>query len=240
MKFNFYNKKYTLTRPRLIPFIAFVLALSILLSLSTWQFKRLKWKTGLINERITKFESEIVPLENFKNTDVEEFQRIKVVGALQNKYELFMPALSKNGNNGYHILTILKTRNSNIIYDTGWVPLNKKEIENRKENLITGEQSFNAVIRLPGRKGRFQPDNDLEDNFWFFVDPLQIEEFTDLKVEKNFYLEAVNNGPNGFPLGNQTRIYLRNNHLQYALTWLMIAVGLIGVFVAANIKKVKK
>ena len=105
---------------------------------------------------------------------------------------------------------------------------------------MLGEQNFNAVIRLPGRKGRFQPDNDLEDNFWFFVAPQQIEEFTELKVEKNFYLEAINNGPNGFPLGNQTRIYLRNNHLQYALTWLMIALGLIGVFVAANIKKVKK
>ena len=240
MKFNFNNKKYTLTRPRLIPFIAFSLALGILLSLSSWQFKRLKWKTGLINERISKFESEVIPLENFRNTGFEEFQRIKVTGKLQNKYELFMPALSKNGNNGYHILTILKTKDNNIIYDTGWIPFNIKEIENRKENLIIGEQNFNAVIRLPGRKGRFQPDNDLEDNFWFFVDPQQIEEFTEIKVEKSFYLEAVNDGPNGFPLGNQTRIYLRNNHLQYALTWLMIAFGLIGVFVAANIKKVNK
>ena len=85
MKFNLNNKKYTITRPRFIPLIAFLSALSILLSLSSWQFKRLKWKTGLINERITKFESEIIPLENFKNTDIEEFQRIKVTGVLQNK-----------------------------------------------------------------------------------------------------------------------------------------------------------
>ena len=57
------------------------------------------------------------------------------------------------------------------------------------------------------------------------------------QLEKNFYLEASDNGPNGYPLGNQTRIYLRNNHLQYALTWFMIACGLIGVFFFANIKK---
>ena len=56
-------------------------------------------------------------------------------------------------------------------------------------------------------------------------------------LEKNFYLEAVKNGPNGFPLGNQTRIYLRNNHLQYALTWLMIAMGLVGVYFFSSIKK---
>ena len=51
MKFNFNNNKYILTRPRLIPLIAFLLALCILLSLSSWQVKRLKWKTGLINEK---------------------------------------------------------------------------------------------------------------------------------------------------------------------------------------------
>ena len=56
-------------------------------------------------------------------------------------------------------------------------------------------------------------------------------------LEKNFYLEAFKNGPNGFPLGNQTRIYLRNNHLQYALTWLMIALGLVGVYLFSSIKK---
>ena len=63
--------------------------------------------------------------------------------------------------------------------------------------------------------------------------------FAGIKFEDKYYLEASSNGPNGFPLGNQTRIYLRNNHLQYALTWLMIAMGLIGVFFFANIKKIK-
>ena len=63
--------------------------------------------------------------------------------------------------------------------------------------------------------------------------------YTGLNLDDKFYLEAINNGPNGFPLGNQTRIYLRNNHLQYALTWMMIALGLVGVFVAANLQKNK-
>ena len=61
--------------------------------------------------------------------------------------------------------------------------------------------------------------------------------FIGIKLQKNFYLEAFNNGPNGYPLGNQTRIYLRNNHLQYALTWLMIALGLVGVCFFATLKK---
>ena len=76
--------------------------------------------------------------------------------------------------------------------------------------------------------------------FGSLLTPYRYKIFTKLEVEQTFYLESVNNGPNGYPLGNQTRIYIRNNHLQYAFTWLMIAMGLIGVFFAANIKRVKK
>ena len=62
----------------------------------------------------------------------------------------------------------------------------------------------------------------------------------EIKFETNVYLEAFENGPNGFPIGNQTRIYLRNNHLQYALTWLFLSFGLIGVFLSSNIQKLKR
>ncbi len=241
MQFKFNKKKYIVTRPNIIPLVGFIFALTTLLSLSAWQFKRLEWKTGLINERVSRFESKTTSLESIEMPSEFEFQRVKVTGVLLNEYELFMPALSKNGNNGYHILTILKSSNlGNIIYDTGWIPLKKREKNERINNLMSGEKEFEAVIRIPGRKGRFQPDNDVTGNFWFFVDPIQIQNFTKLKLEGTFYLESVNNGPNGYPLGNQTRIYIRNNHLQYALTWLMIAMGLIGVFFAANIKRVKK
>ena len=240
MKIKFFNRYYKFLRPKTVPLLSFFVALTILISLSTWQFKRLKWKNDIINERISRFESNSVGLEKLNNPSEHEFQRVNIFGKLLNKHELFMPALSKRGNNGYHILTILETNNNNIIYDTGWVPLIKKKQEDRIQNLFDEQKNFNAVIRLPGRKGKFQPDNDIDDNFWFFVDTDAIENFTKIKIEKSYYLETVENGPNGSPLGNQTRIYLRNNHLQYALTWMMIAFGLIGVFLAAHLKKVKK
>ena len=34
---------------------------------------------------------------------------------------------------------------------------------------MSGEKEFEAVIRIPGRKGRFQPDNDVTGNFWFLL-----------------------------------------------------------------------
>jgi len=240
MKFSFNNKDYYISKPKFIPTALFIIGLSILLSLSCWQFKRLEWKTNLINERTERFESEFKRLDQVNNPSENEFQRVKVFGEVLNEYEFFMPALSKNGNNGYHILTLLKEKKGKIIiFDTGWVPLKKKDINFRQDNILSGESEIDVVIRLPGRKGRFQPDNDVEKNFWFFVEPKKIQDLIGVNVEKKFYIEAFNDGPNGFPLGNQTRIYLRNNHLQYALTWLLMALSFIGVFAFAIVKRVK-
>ena len=237
MIFKFKNKEY-IFQTKAVPLIAFVVALSILLGFSLWQFKRLKWKNDLIDIRVSMYEGEVKPLKDISEPAKSEFQKTSVKGKLLNEFEFYMPALSKKGNNGFHILVPLKTlENKFIIFNTGWVPLLKKDREKRINNIDNEEKEFIAVIRIPGRKGYFQPENDPLKNFWFFVEPTLMEKQLKFSLEKNFYLEAVNNGPNGFPLGNQTRIYLRNNHLQYALTWLMLALGLVGVYFFASIKK---
>ena len=237
MNFTF-NKKNYIFKPKLVPFVAFVIALLILLSLSLWQVKRLVWKTNLIELRVSNFEGEPKNLFDIKKPNENEFKKVFIEGQLLNNLEFFMPALSKNGNNGFHIIVPMEVEKKKLIlFDTGWVPLAKKEKNKRLNNLIKEKKIFTAVIRLPGRKGYFQPDNDNIKNFWFFVEPKLMEETISMKLENRFYLEAVDNGPNGYPLGNQTRIYLRNNHLQYAITWFLIALSLIGVFIFASIRK---
>ena len=246
MIFKYNNSSYFINF-KLFPTVCFCIALLILLSLSTWQFKRLVWKTGLIETRISMFEGQPKNLIKLDDPTNSEFQKVFVRGKLINDYEFFMPALSKNGNNGYHILVPIQIKKDyHIIYDTGWIPLHKRE-KNKRENNINNsdteisnnsEQEFSAVVRIPGRKGYFQPDNDSKKNFWFFVDPVHMSENINLNIEKRFYLEAVENGPGGYPIGNQTRIYLRNNHLQYALTWLFMTFGMIGVFFFASVRKV--
>jgi len=206
--------------------------------MSLWQVKRLKWKTQLISERVASFELDPIKFEDIKNPEKNEFRKVLIRGELLNDHEMYMPALSKRGNNGFHILVPIKTKeDSYIIYDTGWIPLKKKNRDDRANNISSDFKTFEAVVRTSGRKGYFQPDNDINTNTWFFVEPIQMSSFTGIKLEENFYLEAFDNGPNGYPLGNQTRIYLRNNHLQYALTWLMIALGLVGVCFFATLKK---
>ena len=75
MKLKIFKNQYTF-KPRLIPLVAFIMALSILMGLSSWQFKRLAWKKNLIEIRVSMFESDPKPLNDLKDPSEMEFQRI--------------------------------------------------------------------------------------------------------------------------------------------------------------------
>ena len=103
MNFSF-NKKVYVFKPKLIPTIASSLALVILLSLSVWQLKRLAWKENLINLRIERFEGDSLILDEINNPSQNEFRKVSVNGIFLNNKEMYMPALSIRGNNGFAIL----------------------------------------------------------------------------------------------------------------------------------------
>ena len=161
MKFKFGSNNYEF-KPKVVPVVSFLISFAILLSLSFWQVKRLQWKTELIKNRTTSYEIDAMKLSSFDDPKNNEFRRVIVEGKLLNDKEMFMPALSKNGNNGFHILVPLKTLNQKYyIYDTGWIPLRLKNKSERKNNLHNTNVKLEAIIRSPGRKGYFQPENDV-------------------------------------------------------------------------------
>ena len=52
-------------------------------------------------------------------------------------------------------------------------------------------------------------------------------------VLDSFFLEAdATANPGGIPIGGQTRLDIPNDHLQYAITWFLIALAGAGVYLA--------
>ena len=43
--------------------------------------------------------------------------------------------------------------------------------------------------------------------------------------------------PGGLPIGGQTRVNLPNDHLQYAITWFALAVGLAVIYVVYHLRR---
>ena len=92
-----------------------------------------------------------------------------------------------------------------------------------------------GLARMPETQGLFIPDNEPAENRWFWRDlgAMSKSMFPAGAADvAPFILEAERSDvPGGWPLGGQTRLDLPNNHLQYALTWFVLALCLVVIYV---------
>lgn len=220
-------------RPRLGPTLFTVPALIAMLALGTWQVQRLEWKEALIAERDARVAA---PGIAAPGTDADlrelEFRRVSLSGRFLNGQEMFLAARSMNGNVGYHVVTpFLLASGAAVLVDRGWIPLDRKEPSARLEGEIEGETEIEGLIREGGRKGWFIPDNRPAENFWFYVDVPAMAAHAGLAEVRPYFVEAgPAMNPGGFPIGGQTRLKLPNDHLQYAITWYLLALALAVIY----------
>jgi surfeit locus 1 family protein len=226
-------------RPTFWPTVFTVPAILVMIGLSIWQVQRLHWKEGLIAERVARTTAEPIPLPP-AGTDLGplEFRRVSVTGTFDHAHELYLAARSQNGNVGYWIVTPLKlTTGEDVLIERGWVPEEKKLPETRPQGQLAGTVTLNGIIRLPQAKTFFQPENEPARNVWFYIDPAQMAAAAGVPARTDLYLDAEKTDiPGKYPLGGQARIELPNDHLQYAITWALLALSLAGVYVVYHVK----
>jgi surfeit locus 1 family protein len=226
-------------RPTLWPTVTTIPLVLIMLGLAVWQVQRLHWKEGLIAQRVERTTAAPIDLPT-AGTDLSnlEFHRVALTGAYDHAHEFYLAARSQNGNVGYWIVTPFKARSGEtVLVNRGWVPVEKKLPDARAEGQIAGETALDGVIRLPQVKVFFQPDNEPAKNVWFYLAPAEMVVAAGIQARTDLYLDAgLEPVPGGFPIGGQTRIDLPNDHLQYAITWGLLAIALAVIYVIYHLK----
>ena len=218
------------------PTLFMVLGVAFMLFLGSWQVQRLLWKEDLISTRQSRFTAPVVapPPANADAAAIGEFEfhRVRLEGVFLHGREMYLGARSLMGHVGYHVLTPLqRADNSLVLVDRGWVPLDYKDPAPRAAAQVQGPVLLEGVIRAPGRKSRFTPDNVPQDNFWFYVDLPAMASYAGLDPFVSWYVEAgAASNPGGFPMGGQSKVDLPNDHLQYAITWYSLALVLLVIY----------
>ncbi len=211
-------------------------AFLMLLGLGTWQIERLHWKEGLIAARQAAVTAPPVDLPaSLDEARSREFHRVQVTGTFLHEHEFYIGATAESGRNGYQVVTPLRRADGSILLvNRGWIPEDRKDPARRAEGQIPGEVTLGGLLRLPPQNepAWFVPGNSVAHNYWFYVDIPAMAAAGHLDGVLPFYIDADRTAnPGGFPIGGQTRLTLPNDHLQYAITWYALAVGLAVIYV---------
>jgi surfeit locus 1 family protein len=214
-------------------------ALALLIGLGVWQLERLQWKEGLIAEIEARSKAPPMDLRQaiaFANAGHDpSYLRVRVEGRFDHAKERHLYGIAEGGEPGWHVITPLATADGDtVLVDRGFVPDKLKDPAARAEGELQGKVAVTGLVRLSESKALFTPDTEPEGNRWFFrdLDGMARSMFGDEAAKlAPFFIEAEpSDVPGGWPLGGQTRLELPNNHLQYALTWFLLALCLVVIY----------
>lgn len=228
-------------RPLLKPTLWFLPMFSVLVGLGTWQVERLHWKLDLIAKIQKNLSAPPLTLSQILKLpeDRAQYRRLVVEGRFDNAKEAYVFGIDKEGKPAFHVLTPLTLRNGKaLLVDRGIVPEEKRDPKTRPEGLLDAQQKIIGIWRTPDPAGIFTPKPDLARRIWYSRDVEAIARSDGVELAAPVVIEAdAAPVPGGWPKGGQTVLSLPNNHLQYAITWYLMALGLLAVYLVYHRQK---
>ena len=120
-----------------------------------------------------------------------------------------------------------------MVVNRGFVPEGRQNPATRAAGEIMGKSDLVGVLRWPELPGLFSPKNDPAHNLWFVRDPGAIAAAKGWGEVAPFFVELESpQPPGGLPQAGALKPNLRNEHLQYAITWFGLAVVVAVMFLA--------
>lgn len=205
----------------------------LLVGLGVWQLERLQWKLGLLAQIHRNLHAPAISLDQARQLGLDraEYRPVAVSGRFDNAREDYLYTTGPQGRPAYHILTPLLTRGRTaVIVDRGYIPLSLRDPISRPGSEPEGKVDVVGILRTPYRPGIFTPPPNLRDRLWFARDVGAMAARDHLRLAAPVVLEAVAVSGQTWPRGGQTRVDLPNDHLQYALTWFLLAAALVAVY----------
>jgi surfeit locus 1 family protein len=221
--------------------IACVLLFVLLCGLGVWQLERLQWKLALIATVNGHMTAAPVTLEQIAAlpADQAQYRRVTLHGRFDHAKEAYVFTTDATGAPVYHVLTpFLTDSGKTLMVDRGAIPKEKLDPASRAAGQVTGETGVTGVWRVPDAPGLFTPAADVAHRTWYSRDLAGIAAADHITLAEPVLVEAdATPNPGGLPVGGQTVVSFRNQHLSYAVTWFGLAIVLLGVWISYHISK---
>ncbi|WP_410520830.1 SURF1 family protein [Candidatus Tisiphia endosymbiont of Dascillus cervinus] len=222
---------------QLLPLLLTILAFVILLSLGFWQIARLQEKELFLSSMKNNLNNPSINIKTLSGNKLYAKIRANGYFLVGKNLHLYGRRSMSTEKDGYYLVTPFQTDDNKIILVVlGWFAgRHKKNID----NIIDNSMEVTGVI-LPGEKTKlFVLDNDVKNNVWFTLDLTQASNVLGLKLEDFYLVMEGNNNRSDIlkSLSIENLLNVRNDHLEYAITWFALAISLAVIFVIYNLSK---
>lgn len=223
-------------RSLLWPTLIAGIAVAALCGLGLWQLERMAWKSALIESMERQLAQPPVPLpRDLAELADLDFQRVTASGPLIGDRVLYYTASSPSGRAGLRALAPLRLadREAALLVDLGWLPIDRR---GALIALPDGEIRVEGVLRVPEPPNWLTPANDPAGNAWKWLDLPAMAQALDLPPMAPILLRAERlAAADGAPVLTElergpSTVELRNDHLQYAMTWFALAAAMAVVY----------
>jgi len=214
-----------MTKRMIAPLIFGVLGIAILLSLGTWQLRRMVWKEQVLSNIALRMQADPVAIPTGANVERDNYLSVTVTGALVGP-EIHVLTGKKFIGPGFEIIRRMNTNAGPVLIDLGFIPEADKNMRRPSGDFtITGN-----LLWPDDTDDSFTPDPDIEKNFWF---SRKLELMAKHLGTQEILLVANQVFPltEGMPTVVPVAANISNRHLEYVITWFSLAVIWFGMTV---------
>jgi surfeit locus 1 family protein len=224
-----------------VPLLVVLAAFVTFIGLGTWQIQRRAWKEALIHtleQRLSATPAELSPRERWPglNRADAEFRRVKLTAEFQPGRE----AVAYAGGSGlrpdvkapgYFIFTPARTFDGGVVVvNRGYAPEPRGQADRHARP--AGSIDIVGVLRWPEQGSWFVREYDPTEDIWFARNHLAMAAHNAWGAVAPFYVEMEEpQPPGGLPRPGPLKVTLRNEHMQYAITWYGLALIVAIMFV---------
>jgi cytochrome oxidase assembly protein ShyY1 len=237
----------TARKPRVAGFALFTLFLTaVCVALGVWQLQRRTAKHELVaalTERLAEAPIALPPPSQWAalNSARDEFRRVSFTATYAPLPDAMVyssgSAVRKDasGPGTWAFLPARLPTGETVVIDAGFVEntMQDRSVEDRAvKKLVTGQPvALTGYLRFPEAAGWMTPAASRDKRLWFVRDHLAIATALGWGAVAPFYVDLEQPAPaNNIPRPGPLDVHLKDDHLQYAITWFVLAAVVLIAF----------
>jgi cytochrome oxidase assembly protein ShyY1 len=214
--------------------------------LGVWQLQRRVEKHALIAALTERLAVAPIPLPppaqwSALNATHDEFRRVSFTATYQSRLDAMVYSSGSavrediSGPGTWAFLPARLPNGETVAVNAGFVPnlMQDRGLQDRAVAQLVTQQpvSLTGYLRFPESAGMLTPAQDQAKRLWFTRDHLAMAQALGWDKVAPFYIDLEAPVPaNGIPKPGPLEIHLKDDHMQYAITWFALAGAVVIAF----------